>query len=116
MEQWKAIKDFPCYEVSNTGRVKSLKSNKERYLKAWNNNKGYLVVRLSHTIAGKAATKDFYIHRLVAEYFSNNFKADYEVHHIDRNSRNNNINNLLCLPRKEHIALHKRENEQNKSK
>lgn len=116
MEQWKTIKDFPCYEVSNTGRIKSLKNNKERYLKAWNNTKGYLIVRLSHTIAEKRTTKDFYVHRLVVEYFSNNFQSDYEVHHIDKNRQNNNINNLICMSRKEHILLHKQEKEQNKSK
>lgn len=33
MEEFKTIKDFENYQISNYGRIKSLKYNKERILK-----------------------------------------------------------------------------------
>jgi hypothetical protein len=30
----------------------------------------------------------------------------YEIHHIDRNKKNNSIENLLCLSKREHAQLH----------
>lgn len=33
-------------------------------------------------------------------------KPDYDVHHIDENKLNNNLNNLLILTRSEHTSLH----------
>ena len=45
-EVWKAVKGYEgLYEVSNTGKVKSL--IKERLLKPWEHKKGYLVVKLT---------------------------------------------------------------------
>ena len=110
MEIWKIIDDFPCYEVSNMGRIKSHKGNKDHILKPWNNKRNYLVVRLSCIKGnGSIIVKDIYVHRLVAKYFCCNYKKEYEVHHIDRNTFNNRSDNLLCLSRKDHIALHKHE-------
>jgi len=64
-EIWKVIKDFPDYEVSNLGRVKSLKFGNERILKSKKNNQGYLYVDLWKN--GKPYIKR--IHRLVLENF-----------------------------------------------
>ena len=46
MEIWAKIKDYPNYEISNIGRVKSINYNKERILKLQNMN-GYDRVGLS---------------------------------------------------------------------
>ena len=32
---------------------------------------------------------------------------NWEIHHIDADRKNNNINNLIMLPKKLHRALHK---------
>ena len=61
-EIWKAVKGFEgIYEVSNRGRVKSLKYGKERILKPQQNGIGYFMVDLCH----KNKKKRYYVHRLV---------------------------------------------------
>lgn len=45
--------------------------------------------------------------KLYKEHFNVEFGKDYEIHHIDGNRENNNIENLLLLPRKLHQEYHK---------
>lgn len=45
-EEWREIKDYPRYMVSNMGRIKSLKHAKPKLLTAFVNNKGYPRVAL----------------------------------------------------------------------
>ena len=40
-EEWREIKGYPRYMVSNCGRVKSLKHSCAHLLTAFDNNKGY---------------------------------------------------------------------------
>lgn len=63
--------------------------------------------RYSLSVNGKV--KDFYIHRLVAEYFVPNPELKKEVNHIDGNTKNNNKNNLEWCSRQENL-LHQKEN------
>ena len=47
METWKPVSGYEgLYEVSDTGRVRSLKFGKARVLKPRNNGWGYLLVNL----------------------------------------------------------------------
>ena len=66
MENWESIIEYEnLYQVSNEGRVKSLnynKTKKEKILKQYIDNCGYLFVTLSN----KGKTKSFKTHRLVA--------------------------------------------------
>lgn len=39
-------------------------------------------------------------------YYNLNFSKDYEVHHIDLNHNNNDITNLMLLPKKLHNKYH----------
>lgn len=90
-EEWKPIKGFEDYEISNKGRVKSLKYGKERILKYGYRN-GYKIVSLN-----KENTKQtFKIHRLVAEAFipNNDPINKIFVNHIDENKENNDVSNL----------------------
>jgi DNA-binding transcriptional regulator YiaG len=77
------------YQISNTGRVKSLHYNKIRFLKP-NTVCGYYQVALS--LGNKTVYKK--IHRLVAEAFLNPVKDKYYVNHIDANKLNNHVTNL----------------------
>lgn len=53
-------------------------------------------------MAGKSNYTKYY-----AEYFKIEWdKKMYEVHHIDQNRENNNIDNLILLPKKLHRELH----------
>ena len=40
------------------------------------------------------------------EYYQINFDKNYEVHHLDENRENNNIENLLLLPKHIHHQYH----------
>lgn len=106
-EIWKSIEGFEgLYEVSNTGKVKSLKrtvktnngnfqSYNEKILK--HTNKGYCVVVLCKD--GKKYPKT--IHRLVAEAFIPNTLNKPYIDHIDTNPQNNNVENLKWVTQKE---------------
>ena len=92
-EIWKDIKDYEgLYQVSNLGRIKSLKGyhRKERILKLRNNLYGYLTVGLSKYNKVKRRK----IHRLVAEAFIPNPNNYEQVNHIDGNKLNNAVFNL----------------------
>jgi hypothetical protein len=45
--------------------------------------------------------------KLYAERFGITWDNDLEIHHIDRNRDNNDISNLILLPRELHSELHK---------
>lgn len=97
VEEWKQCKDFPDYEVSNFGNVRSKdrivncgKSHTAckhgKQLKPAVNSSGYLKV----VVSGK--TK--YVHNLVATTFIDNPENKREINHIDNNKRNNFVFNL----------------------
>ena len=97
-EIWKPIKGYEgLYEVSNFGRIKSLK----RLVKKWN---GYRTVpekilrtqkdRYISVILNNKGKKRFFVHRLVAEAFLPNSDNLPCVNHKDENKQNNNVENL----------------------
>lgn len=90
-EAWKYIKGYENeYMVSNLGRVKSLKNNKELIRKPRITQYGYKAVNLYKN--GKKTCKE--IHRLVAETFIPN-PLDYPVvNHKDCDRTNNKLENL----------------------
>ena len=89
MERWKTIKGYEgLYEISNCGKIKSLITN--RYLKPFDNGKGYMTIGL---FKGKKR-KNHYIHRLVANAFISNPNKFPEVNHKDFNKKNNKVENL----------------------
>lgn len=90
MEEWLNIYGYPDYQVSNTGKVKSLKYGKERILKQGTNEYGYHMVQLFRD--GKY--KNMKVHRLVAEAFIPNPYNLPFINHKDENPSNNNITNL----------------------
>lgn len=90
-EIWKSITGYEgLYEVSNLGRVKSLKFGKERIIKPWKDKKGYLRVNLYRN--GKM--KYFLVHRLVATAFIPNPFGFTEINHRDENPSNNVESNI----------------------
>lgn len=50
--------------------------------------------------------KQTYIHILLYETFIGNIPKGYVIHHKDFNPLNNKLDNLICISRSEHIALH----------
>ena len=88
MEEWRPIKDYEnIYEVSNLGRIKSIKTNK--ILHNCLHNK-YLVVCLCKN----GCRKSYRVHRLVAEAFLENPENLPYINHKDEIKTNNNVVNL----------------------
>lgn len=90
-EIWKDIEEYEgLYQVSNQGRVKSLKYGKERILKPAPNSDGYLFVVLCKD--GK--TKTYFVHRLVAMAFIPNPEGLPCINHKSCIRTENNVNNI----------------------
>lgn len=88
MEEWKIIKEFPNYSVSNTGKVINIKRNK--LMSIYKKENGYLVVKLSRS--NQSFEKR--VHRLVAQAFIPNINNLPHINHKDENPTNNNVDNL----------------------
>ena len=100
MEIWKDIKDYEgLYQVSNLGRVKSLKYGKEKILKSCKLNNGYLIVNLHK----EGKQKHYYIHRLVATAFIPNPDNLSQVNHINEDKTDNRVENLEWCDNKYNI-------------
>lgn len=90
-EIWCPIKGYEGqYEVSDQGRVKSLKYDKERILKPGRDSGGYLFVSLCKN----GDIKNWLVHRLVAKTFIPNPNNLPEVNHKDEDKANNFVQNL----------------------
>lgn len=97
-EIWKEIKEYEgLYQVSNMGRVKSLRKN--IILKKSITYRGYEKVNLSVN----NIHKDYSVHRLVANAFIPNPDNLPQVNHKDENKTNNCVNNLEWCTQKYNI-------------
>lgn len=101
-EIWKDIKNYPNYQISNYGRVKSKeryvntvygakRKIKERILKPVLNKGGYYVVCL-YNENGKSMPKT--VHRLVANTYLKNENKYPVINHINGIKTDNRIENL----------------------
>lgn len=105
MEIWKDIKDYPGYQVSNEGRIKSFKQSKEGKI---------LKPKISAGYAGVDFRKDGrshygLVHRVVLSTFApvENWEV-LTVNHIDGNCLNNNLENLEWMTQSENTAYSRR--------
>ena len=90
-EIWKPIKGYEgLYEVSNFGRVKSIRFGKEKIMSSKAKGNKYLKIMLCKN----KTYKRFYIHRLVAQAFLPNTDNLPCVNHKDENPLNNVVSNL----------------------
>lgn len=88
MANWKRIKGFFNYEVSDSGVVRNSKTR--QIIKPTLNYCGYQRVGLYHN--GK--TRTILLHRIVAESFIENINDLPEVNHLDGDKTNNKVSNL----------------------
>ena len=90
-EIWRDIEGYEgLYQVSNCGRVRSLKFGKERILNPVKIGSGYLQVGLYKN----EKQKKFKVHRLVAKAFIPNPNNLPEINHRDEDKTNNKVVNL----------------------
>ena len=96
-EIWCPIKGYESqYQVSDKGRVRSLKFGKERILKPGRDDGGYLLV----SIWKNGEKKMCKVHRLVSQAFIPNPDNLPEVNHKDEDKTNNKVSNLEWCDRK----------------
>lgn len=102
-EIWKPVVGYEdLYEVSNTGRVRSLnyrQTGKVRELRPGADRCGYLLVALCKN--GKQ--KSHHVHKLVIEAFVGPRPEGYDVNHIDEDKRNNSVKNLEYCTHRDNI-------------
>lgn len=94
------IDGYDRYYISNFGRVKALpiktkfgntyKKYPERFVKSWQNKKGYHYVTLSEY----GIKSNHILHRLVALAFVENPKNYPQVNHLSADKNNNRFDNL----------------------
>jgi hypothetical protein len=96
------------YEISNLGRVKSLKrvigrenfgsyTREERFLKLVIKKSGYCVF----SVMSNGLKEQIFLHRIIAEYFIPNPDDKAEVNHINGIKTDNRIENLEWATRQE---------------
>jgi hypothetical protein len=89
----KKLKDYNCYFVDENGNVYSNYKGDLVIKSSFFSHNGYKRVKLWQ----KGKSKNFFVHRLFAEYFVDNPNNYDSVDHIDRNILNNNYKNLRWM-------------------
>lgn len=101
MANWRKIEDFPDYEVSDLGEVRSFKKGVLHTMRPGSNCWGYPFVFLS--MPGKPR-KNITVHRLVCAAFNGPRPAPgYEVAHLDGSRTNNRPDNLAWVTHKTNL-------------
>ena len=109
MEIWKAMADWPSYEVSNEGRIKSRRrtmtrsngrrhTTPERILSLNADTSGYY--QFHPYVGGKRHS--VLVSREVYKAFVEDIPSYEDVDHMDSNKLNNCVGNLQCLSRTDH--------------
>lgn len=101
-ERWRTIPDFPSYDVSDLGRVRSRKYTQPRVMKP-RNVRGYRAVCL------RRDNRSYHLRipRLVLETFVGPCPDGCEAAHLDGSKTNDALDNLAWVTHQENIE-HKR--------
>lgn len=99
LNEWKTVKGFSKYLISDDGRIYSLRYGK--LIKASNKNNidgSYLAVTLYNDEGQK---KFMLVHRLVYMAYKGRIPKGLQINHKDENKENNCIENLELMTQKE---------------
>ena len=103
--EWRDVQGYPGYQVSNYGQVRSLPvpghHNQAIILKGEPGDEGHIRVRLYRN----KTSRRFLVHHLVLEAFVGPCPPHLHVcRHLDNNSQNNFVGNLVWATQKENMA------------
>ena len=109
-EQWLSVLGYRYYEVSDRGRVRSLprvtgaragktRKLKGRMLRPHSDKRGYRRVVLMEDCSGKT----WCTHELVARAFMPPRPAGMDIRHLDGDTTNDNVRNLMYGTRSENM-------------
>lgn len=118
VESWKDIGGYEgIYQVSNLGRIKSLVGwngkgyvKREKILNPYKQKSGKNYYRSVVKLKKYGNSKDFKVHKLVANAFIDNPNGYTVINHKDGNPLNNNVDNLEWCTQKQNVD-HAIENE-----
>jgi hypothetical protein len=99
IETWKVIEGWPDYMVSDLGRIKSFKWNREKILRPLKKVTGYTCTRLEHN----KKTSTLNIHRLVMKAFIPNPLNKKECNHKNGIRFDNRACNLEWCTKQENM-------------
>lgn len=88
MEEWKVIKGYENYSISNLGRVRNDITNK--ILKPYKNRSGYLRIMFNR----HSNMKQLFIHHLVWDNFVGIDRSGLVIDHISNDRLDNRLDNL----------------------
>lgn len=116
IEKWKDIPTWNgLYKVSNYGRLKKVYKTHEKILTCYKNKTGYYTIVLQH----KDRREIWFLHRLVAITWFRDLQNNEVVHHKNKITICNCINNLQIKEKSEHSFDHntgKKHSQQTKRK
>jgi hypothetical protein len=98
--EWAEIPGQQDYLVSNEGQIRSLKGSGVNILSPMKSKSGHLYVFLYD---GHGNSTKTYIHRAVLIAFAGQPRPGQESRHLDGNSENNHLGNLLWGTRQENV-------------
>lgn len=108
MEVWKSVVDYEGkYEVSNHGRVKSLRRVHPLNGRIWHEQIMTLIIHTNKyqviSLYKGNKKRKFYVHRLVAVAFILNPESKDFVNHKDKDRLHNHVRNLEFMTHQENM-------------
>ena len=97
MDNYESVKNYETYGINKVGKIKDYRTGK--IMKTHFNFDGYEKVNLRNP----NGVKPFLVHRLVGIQFLEIIEGKDEIDHIDRDIKNNNIENLRWADRYEQV-------------
>lgn len=98
-EVWKKVVGHETYEVSNRGRVRN---SRGLIMKTQQKEDKYVRIKLS--LGSKGKSKEKLMHHLVGDAFLERPEDAEQVHHIDHDPGNNDVENLKWVTKAENRA------------
>lgn len=96
-ENWRPVKDHDSYFISDMGRVITVKTGKPKLLKTFITYRNYECVSFSQNYRKSNHT----VHGLVLQAFISSRPKGFDSSHLDGNTLNNNLSNLIWESRKD---------------